>query len=90
MVEHEIEIINAADWIIELGPGAGRDGGLVIAQGTPADLRNDPNSVIAPFLAGQPAVKRTAQQAEAKARSPSRCRTSTTCTTSGPSSPSTR
>jgi len=58
MVEHEIEIINAADWVIELGPGAGRDGGLVIAQGTPRDLRADPNSVIGPFLAGQPAVQR--------------------------------
>ena len=58
LVEHEIEIINAADWIIELGPGAGRDGGLVIAEGAPADLRDDPNSVIAPFLAGQPAVRR--------------------------------
>jgi excinuclease ABC subunit A len=59
MVEHEIEIINAADWVIELGPGAGRDGGIVVAQGTPQDVRTNPNSVIGPFLAGQPAVRRT-------------------------------
>jgi excinuclease ABC subunit A len=59
MVEHEIDIINAADWVIELGPGAGRDGGLVVAQGTPQDLRANPDSVIGPFLAGQPAVRRT-------------------------------
>jgi len=67
MVEHEIEIINAADWIIELGPGAGRDGGLVIAQGTPQDVRADPNSVIAPFLAGQPAVRRERRPTDADA-----------------------
>ncbi|HEY0937118.1 MAG TPA: excinuclease ABC subunit UvrA [Trebonia sp.] len=58
MVEHEIEIINAADWVIELGPGAGEHGGTVVAQGTPADLRADKKSVIGPFLAGEPAVRR--------------------------------
>jgi len=59
MVEHEIEIINAADWVIELGPGAGEHGGTVVAEGTPADLRANPNSVIGPFLAGAPAVRRS-------------------------------
>ena len=39
MVEHEIDVINAADWVIELGPGAGERGGTVIAEGTPADVR---------------------------------------------------
>ena len=36
IVEHERELIRSADWVIELGPGAGGDGGTVIAQGTPA------------------------------------------------------
>jgi excinuclease ABC subunit A len=58
MVEHEIEVINSADWVIELGPGAGRGGGTVIAQGTPADIRANKDSVIGPFLAGEPAVTR--------------------------------
>jgi excinuclease ABC subunit A len=58
MVEHEIEVINGADWVIELGPGAGEHGGTVIAQGTPADIRASKNSVIGPFLAGEPAVRR--------------------------------
>jgi len=58
MVEHETEIINAADWVIELGPGAGEHGGTVVAQGTPADIRASKESVIGPFLAGQPAVRR--------------------------------
>jgi excinuclease ABC subunit A len=58
MVEHEIEVINASDWVIELGPGAGQHGGTVVAQGTPADIRASKDSIIGPFLAGQPAVRR--------------------------------
>ena len=64
MVEHEIEIINAADWVIELGPGAGEHGGTVVARGTPADLRADEKSVIGPFLAGEPAVRRQRRPAD--------------------------
>jgi excinuclease ABC subunit A len=56
VVEHEREIIRAADWVIEIGPGAGAHGGTVIAQGRPEDLERDPHSVIGPFLAGAPAV----------------------------------
>src|SRR5262249_26454399 len=56
VVEHERELIRAADWIIELGPGAGAAGGIVIAQGTPGQLETDPRSVLGPFLAGAPAV----------------------------------
>src|SRR6201993_3819654 len=58
VVEHEREIIRSADWVIELGPGAGREGGTVVAQGTPAQLEADPRSIIGPFLAGAAAVKR--------------------------------
>ena len=58
VVEHERDIIRAADWIIELGPGAGTQGGTVIAQGTPADLEADPHSIMGPFLAGAIAVRR--------------------------------
>ena len=41
-----------SDWIIEMGPGAGADGGLVIAEGTPASLSGNPGSIIGPFLSG--------------------------------------
>ncbi|MFY9929511.1 MAG: ATP-binding cassette domain-containing protein, partial [Streptosporangiaceae bacterium] len=58
VVEHEREIIRAADWVIEIGPAAGAKGGTVIAQGTPGQLETDPHSVIGPFLAGAPAVAR--------------------------------
>ena len=58
VVEHEREIIHAADWVIELGPGAGASGGRVIAQGSPRELEADPQSIMGPFLAGAPAVSR--------------------------------
>ena len=58
VVEHERELIRAADWIIELGPGAGAHGGTVIAQGTPGQLETDPHSIMGPFLAGAQAVTR--------------------------------
>src|SRR5215470_4309636 len=56
IVEHERDLIRAADWVIELGPGAGAQGGMVIAQGTPGQLETDPRSIMGPFLAGAAAV----------------------------------
>ena len=56
VVEHERELIRSADWVIELGPGAGANGGTVIAQGTPSQLETDPRSIMGPFLAGAAAV----------------------------------
>ncbi len=58
VVEHEREVIRSADWVIELGPAAGTQGGTVIAQGSPARLEKDPNSVVGPFLAGTATVTR--------------------------------
>lgn len=42
VVEHEREVIRSADWVIELGPAAGAEGGRVIAQGSPGQLQDDP------------------------------------------------
>jgi excinuclease ABC subunit A len=58
VVEHERDLIRAADWVIELGPGAGTQGGQVIAAGTPGQLEADSRSIIGPFLAGAPGVSR--------------------------------
>src|SRR5690349_4784734 len=58
VVEHERELIHSADWVIELGPRAGANGGTVIAQGTPGELAADPHSIMGPFLAGATAVPR--------------------------------
>jgi excinuclease ABC subunit A len=56
VVEHERELIRSADWVIEMGPGAGASGGMVIAQGTPGQLEIDPRSIMGPFLAGAAVV----------------------------------
>lgn len=58
IVEHEREIMRAADWIIELGPAAGAHGGTIIAEGTPDQLAADPHSIMGPFLAGTAIVRR--------------------------------
>jgi excinuclease ABC subunit A len=58
VVEHERDLIRSADWVIELGRGAGAQGGHVLAAGTPAQLESDPRSIIGPFLAGAPGVSR--------------------------------
>ena len=58
IVEHERELIRAAEWVIELGPGAGVRGGTVIARGTPAQLETNPRSIMGPYLAGAAAVPR--------------------------------
>ena len=64
IVEHERELIRTADWVIELGPGAGAGGGEVIVEGRPADLGQDPKSLIGPYLAGSLTVSRRRRPAE--------------------------
>lgn len=50
VVEHNQQVINASDWIIDLGPGGGINGGRVIAQGTPEEIRSNANSVTGKFI----------------------------------------
>ena len=50
VVEHNQQIIAAADWIIDLGPGGGDAGGTIIAEGTPSDIRKNENSVTGKFI----------------------------------------
>ncbi len=52
VVDHNVDIIKAADWVIEIGPGSGEKGGRVINQGTPAQLAADTDSKIGPYLNG--------------------------------------
>ncbi|HIX77654.1 MAG TPA: excinuclease ABC subunit UvrA [Candidatus Fusicatenibacter merdavium] len=52
LVDHDTQILSTADWIVEMGPGAGADGGLVIAEGTVPDVSKNPASYIGPFLLG--------------------------------------
>ena len=50
LVDHDVNILKEADWIIEMGPEAGSDGGLVIAEGTVEEIRRNEVSRIGPFL----------------------------------------
>ena len=53
LVDHDTQILSKSDWMIEMGPGAGSQGGEVIAQGTVADIERNPVSIIGPYLAGK-------------------------------------
>ena len=51
LVDHDIQILSESDWIIEMGPESGADGGEVITQGTIPEIIKNPASKIGPFLA---------------------------------------
>ena len=52
VVEHDAETIERADYVVDLGPGAGRLGGELVAMGTPDDIRNTPGSLTGQYLSG--------------------------------------
>jgi len=56
VVEHDADAIRAADHVVDLGPGAGAHGGLVVAQGTPAEIEADPASLTGAYLAGREVI----------------------------------
>ncbi len=53
VVEHDEATIREADYVIDLGPGAGVEGGYIIAQGTPEEILQDPASITGRYLSGQ-------------------------------------
>ena len=53
LVDHDTEILKKADWVIEMGPEAGKGGGHVIAEGTVGEIEKNPLSQIGPFLSGK-------------------------------------
>ncbi|MBI0121205.1 MULTISPECIES: AAA family ATPase [Lactobacillus] len=53
VVDHETAIINAADWVIEIGPGSGSQGGRIISQGIPKEIEHNEKSLIGPYLTGK-------------------------------------
>jgi excinuclease ABC subunit A len=59
VIEHNLELVKTADWVVDLGPGAGARGGEVVAMGRPEDIVKVPESLtgrfLAPLLAGPPA-----------------------------------
>ena len=57
LVDHDTQILKKSDWIVELGPKAGADGGTIIAEGTTEDIEHNPNSVIGRFLSDDAQLK---------------------------------
>ncbi|GAA2658145.1 excinuclease ABC subunit UvrA [Streptomyces lunalinharesii] len=66
LVEHDPELIARADWVVDMGPGAGRLGGAVLVSGTPSDVAAHPQSLTGRYLAGDgPRVRRARRSAGA-------------------------
>jgi excinuclease ABC subunit A len=64
VVEHDEDTIRAADWVVDIGPGAGEHGGEVVVAGTVADLVSEPRSITGAYLSGKrtialPSARRT-------------------------------
>ncbi len=56
LVDHDIRVLREADWLIEMGPGAGEYGGRLLCQGTVEDVSENRDSLIGPFLSGRESV----------------------------------
>ena len=57
VVEHDQDTIEAADWVVDIGPGAGKHGGHVIAEGTPTQVAKNKNSITGHFLSGTESIE---------------------------------
>ena len=51
VIEHNLDVIKTADWVIDLGPGGGEHGGRVLAEGTPEAVAAEPKSITGQYLA---------------------------------------
>ena len=50
VIEHNLDVLKSVDYIFDMGPEGGKNGGMILAQGTPEQLATDPASVTGPFL----------------------------------------
>lgn len=57
VVEHDEDAIQIADYVVDMGPGAGEHGGMVIAQGKPEDIRENPDSLTGAYLSGKLSIQ---------------------------------
>jgi len=77
VIDHDLDLLGTADYLIDMGPGGGPDGGRIVAQGAPQDVARDPASVTGPWLAehlGLPTARplRPARSSRAYGRRPPR------------------
>ena len=70
VIEHDLDMIAAADYVIDFGPGAGKHGGQVVAAGTPAEVAAQTGSLTGAYLAGRAIHPRPAAPPRAKRQSP--------------------
>ena len=56
VVEHDEEAIMSADYVVDLGPGAGVHGGKIVAEGTPEEIKNEPKSLTGQYLSGKRSI----------------------------------
>ena len=56
VVEHDEDAIRLADYVLDIGPGAGMHGGHIVAQGTPAEIMKNPKSLTGKYLTGEMSV----------------------------------
>jgi excinuclease ABC subunit A len=54
VIEHDMHVVAGSDWVIDIGPGAGEEGGQVVAAGPPVEIANSPGSRTAPYLLADP------------------------------------
>ena len=50
VIEHDLDVIRCADYIVDMGPGGGEEGGRIVAAGTPEEIKNAPQSVTGKYL----------------------------------------
>ena len=50
IIEHNLDVLKSVDYLFDMGPEGGKRGGMIVAQGTPEQLAQDPDSVTGPFL----------------------------------------
>ena len=62
VVEHDEDTMRAADWIVDIGPGAGEHGGRIVAEGSMADIARAPESITGQYLSGRRQIETPAQR----------------------------
>jgi excinuclease ABC subunit A len=75
VIEHNLDVIKTADWVIDLGPGGGVNGGLIIAEGPPEAIVNEPSSATGQYL--RPLLERASVKpvvVESRPKKPARSR----------------